>query len=96
MYFKDHWSYTKCVDTFKAMLDDRRKQFVCGMPYQLSILEGLLDPEAVADEMSESDFSEVKWSINSFLCSLNPLNLVCLRGVALDAANGETLNAICA
>lgn len=62
-YFKDHWSYTKCVDTFKAMLDDRRKQFVCGMPYQLSILEGLLDPEAVADEMSESDFSEVKWSM---------------------------------
>ena len=62
-YFKDHWSYMKCVDTFKAMMDDRRKQFVCGFPYQLSIEEGLLDPESVADEMSESDFSEVKWSM---------------------------------
>lgn len=62
-YFKDHWSYQKCVDTFKAMMDDARKQFVCGFPYQLSISEGLLDAEAVADEMSESDFSEVKWSM---------------------------------
>lgn len=63
-FFKDHWSYTRCVDTFKAMLDDKRNQFVCGFPYQLSIHEKLLDPVVVADEMSESDFSEIKWSIN--------------------------------
>lgn len=62
-YFKDHWSYLKCVDTFKAMIYDEKKQFICGFPYQLSIEEGLLDPESVADEMSESDFSEVKWSM---------------------------------
>lgn len=63
MYFKDHWSYTKCVDTKNAMLDPSRHQFVCGFPYQLSIEEGLLDPETVADEMSESDFSEIKFSM---------------------------------
>lgn len=62
-YFKDHWSYTKCVDTFNAMLDDTKRQFVCGFPYELSIYEGLLDPEVVADEMSESDFSEIRWSM---------------------------------
>lgn len=62
-FFKDHWSYMKCIDTFKAMIDDTRRQFVCGFPYQLSIEEGLLDPESVADEMSESDFSEIKWSM---------------------------------
>lgn len=62
-FFKDHWSYQKCVDTFKIMIDDKRRQFLCGFPYQLSIQEGLLDAEAVADEMSESDFSEVKWSM---------------------------------
>ena len=45
------------------MLDDKRRQFVCGFPYQLSIEEGLLDPETVADEMSESDFSDVKFSM---------------------------------
>lgn len=62
-FFKDHWSFAKCVDTLKAMVDDRRRQFVCGFPYQLSIEEGFLDPEAVADEMTESDFSEVKWAM---------------------------------
>lgn len=62
-YFRDHWSYEKCVDTFKAMCNDRRRQFVCGFPYQLSIEEGLLDAESVADEMSESDFSDIKWSM---------------------------------
>ena len=62
-FFKDHWSYLKCEDTFNAMIYDNKKQFVCGFPYQLSIEEGLLDPESVADEMAESDFSEIKWSM---------------------------------
>ena len=62
-WWKDHWSYTKCVDTFKAMINPDRHQFVCAFPYQLSIEEGLLDPELVADEMAESDFSEVKFSM---------------------------------
>ena len=62
-YFKDHWSYTKCVDTFNAMISGKTRQFVCGFPYQLSIEEGLLDPETVAGEMLESDFSEIKWSM---------------------------------
>ena len=67
-FFKDHWSYLKCVDTFKAMINPERKQFVCGFPYQLSILEGLLDPETVADEMSESDFNEIKFEME--MCAL--------------------------
>lgn len=62
-FFKDHWSYLKCVDTYDAMIKGGKKQFICGFPYQLSVEEGLLDPEAVADEMSESDFSEIKWSM---------------------------------
>lgn len=62
-YFKDHWSYTKAEDNCRFMLDDRRKDFVCGFPYQLAICEGLLFAEDVADQMAESDFSEVKWSM---------------------------------
>ena len=80
-FFKSHWSFTKCLDTFKAMLDDRRKQFVCGLPYQLAIYEGLLDEELVMDEMSESDFSEVKWSINISVL-FKPIEPGCLPGVA--------------
>lgn len=62
-YYKSHWSFTKVRDYAKNMLDDEKKYFVCGLPYQLSIFEGLLDSEAVADEMSEAGFSETKWSM---------------------------------
>lgn len=60
-YFVDHWSYLKCTDTCRFMLDDRKRQFVCGLPYQLSIEEGLLDAETVEDEMMETDFNEIKF-----------------------------------
>lgn len=63
-YFKSHWSFDKVKDYAKNMLDDTKKYFVCGLPYQLSIREGLLDSDAVADEMSEAGFNETKWSIN--------------------------------
>lgn len=62
-YFVDHWSYLKCTDTCRFMIDDRKKQFVCGLPYQLSVTEGLLDYETVADEMAETDFNEIKFQM---------------------------------
>lgn len=62
-YFVDHWSYLKCMDTCKFMLDDTKKQFVCGLPYQLSVTEGLLDADTVADEMAEADFNEIKFQM---------------------------------
>lgn len=62
-YFVDHWSYLKCTDTCKFMLDDTKRQFICGLPYQLSITEGLLDQDLVIDEMAETDFSEIKFSM---------------------------------
>ena len=61
-WFKDSWEYTKCTDALSALLDGKR-QFVCGFPYQLSIDEGLLDPELVEDEMCDQQFSEIKFSI---------------------------------
>lgn len=60
-WWQDSWAYLKCRDAFAMMLDDTKKQFVCGMPYQLSIEEGLLDPELVQDEMLETDFNEIKF-----------------------------------
>ena len=62
-YFKDHWAYTKCEDTFAAMMSGKRRQFVCGFPYQLALEEGLLDPDSVIDDMAESDFSEIKFGM---------------------------------
>lgn len=62
-YFVDHWSYLKCLDTCKMMLDDTKQQFICGLPYQLSIQEGLLDQGTVEDEMCETDFNELKFQM---------------------------------
>lgn len=62
-FFTDHWSYRKCTDTCQFMLDDTKRQFICGLPYQLSIKEGLLDEDAVLDEMAEADFNEIKFSM---------------------------------
>ncbi len=45
------------------MVDDKKHQFVCGLPYQLSLSEGLLDAETVADEMVETDFNEIKFQM---------------------------------
>ena len=80
-YFSDSWAYEKCLSLFKLMQDDTKHAFVCGFPYQLAIKEGLLSAESVADQMAESDFSEIKWSIK-FLCSLNLLNLLLTGCVA--------------
>lgn len=60
-YYKDHWSYTRCKDSCRLMLDDRRANFVCGLPYQLAIQEDLLLEDEAVEQMSESDFNEIKW-----------------------------------
>lgn len=73
-FYQSHWSYKKMRDYANKMLDIGKdsggiedpvasKYFVCGLPYQLSIASGLLDPHAVADEMGEADFNEVSWSM---------------------------------
>lgn len=60
-YFKDTWAYTKCEDVFEAMTSGKRRQFICGFPYELGLAEGILDPEQVLDDMSGSDFNEISW-----------------------------------
>lgn len=62
-YFKSHWCYEKFKDYAAKMLNDKTRYFTCGLPYQLSIQEGLLQSEQVADEMSEAGFNETKWSM---------------------------------
>lgn len=62
-YYKSHWAYEKVRDYAKNMLDDAKRYFVCGLPYQLSLEEELLDKDSVADEMSEKGFNEMRWSM---------------------------------
>jgi hypothetical protein len=58
-WFASHWSFEKLKSYATNLLDDARKYFVCGLPYQLSIKENLLMKEQIEDEMSEADFSEI-------------------------------------
>lgn len=64
-FFADHWSYEKCVDTFKSMLDPRRNNFICGLPYQIGLKEALIDSDEIVEEMLESDFNEVDFSMEN-------------------------------
>jgi len=59
-YFADHWSYQKCVETIKGMVTPNRRDFCCSLPYELSIAEGLLDPDVVESDMLEPNFSDIR------------------------------------
>ena len=60
-WYKSHWSYEKAKAYVVGLLDDTKKYFICGLPYQISIKEGLLMRDQIEDEMSESDFDETKF-----------------------------------
>ena len=62
-WYKSHWSFEKAQSYFANMLDDKRRYFVCGLPYQVSVKEKLLSREQILDEMSENDFDEISWRI---------------------------------
>lgn len=62
-WYKSHWSYEKAIAYFTNMLDEKRRYFVCSLPYQLAIMENLLSREQVEDEMSEIDFDPLKFSM---------------------------------
>lgn len=57
-YFKSSWAYKK-VQSYVLNFLAGKSYFVCGLPYQLSIREGLLSREQIEDEMSESNFNQI-------------------------------------
>ena len=62
-WFQSHWSYEKAKAYTANLVDDTKRYFICGLPYQLAIKENLLSADQVADEMSEQDFNEVSWMV---------------------------------
>ena len=62
-WFASHWSFEKLKSYTANLINTARRYFVCGLPYQLSIKEGLLMREQIEDEMSESDFSQLAFDI---------------------------------
>lgn len=62
-WFKSHWSFEKSKAYTVNLLGGRKGYFVCGLPYQIAIKEGLLKRVDVEDEMSEIDFDAVKFDM---------------------------------
>lgn len=58
-YFKSSWAYKKAQSYTLNFFDDKKKYMIVGLPYQVSIKEGLLSREQVEDEMSEIDYNEL-------------------------------------
>ena len=58
-YFKSSWAYRKAQGYTVNFFDDKKKYFICGLPYQVSVYEGLLSREQLQDEFSEPDFNEL-------------------------------------
>lgn len=66
-WYRDSWSFEKVKAYCANMLDSAKRYFVCSLPYQISVKEGLLQREQIEDEMSEQDFDEIKFSMNIFV-----------------------------
>lgn len=61
-YYQDHWSFVKCRDIFQRMIAGR-KEFIVGLPWQLAVLEDMLDMETVESQKSEAGFTDVMWAM---------------------------------
>lgn len=57
-WFESHWSYKKSKAFTFNLLGGRTGYFVCALPYQIAIKEGLKKRIEIEDEMSEEDFDE--------------------------------------
>lgn len=62
-WYKSHWSFEKSKAYTVNLLGGRDGYFVCALPYQIAIKEGLLKRSNVEDEMSEIDFDAVKFDM---------------------------------
>ena len=56
-------SYAKLKSYAFNLLGGREGYFVCGLPYQMSIKEGLKKRSEIEDEMSEMDFDEITFNM---------------------------------
>lgn len=64
-YFKKHWAWDHVKSYCVNMVSEDSGYFVCGLPYQLSVAEGILLREDIEDEMSEIGFNSISFDMES-------------------------------
>ena len=62
-WLKAHWSFDKAKAYTVNLLGGREGYFICALPYQMSIKEGLKKRIEIEDEMSEADFDETTFNM---------------------------------
>lgn len=62
-WYQIHWGFDKAKSYTANLLNDKVKYFICGLPYQIAVKEGLYSIQAAIDEMSESTFNEMTWKM---------------------------------
>lgn len=60
-WYKASEMFEKVKTYFANSLNDKLSYFICALPYQLSIAEGLMLPQIIEDEMCEATFSPVSF-----------------------------------
>lgn len=60
-WYKASEMFEKVKSYFANSLNDRLSYFICALPYQLSIAEGLMLPQIIEDEMCEATFSRASF-----------------------------------
>lgn len=61
-YYKYNWAYMRYSVFVKSMLQGKG-YFVCGLPYQIAIKEGLANKQQLIDEMQEEDLDFIGWQM---------------------------------
>lgn len=62
-YFSDNWAYDETKTTAAQMISGNFPYFTCALPYQLAIKENLLTRERVMEELSDSSYNEITFSM---------------------------------
>ena len=61
-YYKFHWCFNRFLTFFNSMISGK-PYFVCALPYQMSVMSGLVMKSQLQDEVDEDDFDETIWSM---------------------------------
>lgn len=65
VWLKSHWAYKEAQAYVVELFNQTTKTFICGLPYQLSIKEGLLNPDQIIEEMLKPTFNDISFSMES-------------------------------
>lgn len=65
VWLKSHWAYKESQSYVVDLFNPKKNVFICALPYQLSIRDGLLNRAQVEEDMMAVTFNEVSFMMES-------------------------------